>query len=177
MNAAATAIYLFCLALSREFAVQPRTVDEVLKERGLILFAAKEVRVDKVRWALWAGFWPTRAGRLVTTGFHPIETKKQARNLSGEVLVFCSEPAELRGWGDLALWSHWVNAQMARANPFVGYEGKNSRLSRVAAKPRALPLPLSNPMKVTLMFIDKKRRVQRTERHDVIELAHCPLRT
>jgi hypothetical protein len=153
-----------------------RTVDQVLKEQGLPLFAAKEARVDDKRWTLWAGFWPTRAGRLVTAGFHPIETKEQARKLSGEVLIYCSEPLELRGWGDLALWAYWVGIEMARSNPFRGMEGPNAKLLRVGPDPNAMSLPLRNPMKVTLVFLDRRGCVRQIERHAIIELATAPLR-
>jgi hypothetical protein len=177
MSSVTTAVYLLCLALSREFGVSnPCTVDEVLKEHGLPLFAAKEVRVEARRWTLWAGFWPTRAGRLVTAGFHPIETKEQARKLSGEVLVYCSEPAELRGWGDLLLWAHWVGVEMARATPLLGEERPNARFLRIGPDPKALSLSLKNPMKVTLVFIDKQGCVRHTTRYDLVELAHAPLR-
>jgi hypothetical protein len=177
MNPITAGVYLLCLALSRESSAgSPRTVDEVLKEHGLPLFAAKEVRVEGRRWALWAGFWPTRAGRLVTAGFRPIKTKQQARKLSGAVLVYCSEPAGVREWGDLMLLAHWVGAEMARATPSLGMEGPNAKFLRVGPQLKDLSLPLKNPMKVTLVFVDKRGRVRRTERHDIIELAHAPLR-
>ena len=180
MSPVTAAVYLLCLALSRDFGTStPRTVDEVLNEHGLPLHAAKEVWVEAPRWTLWAGFWPTRAGRLVTAGYHPIETKEQARKLSGEVLISCSEPAELRGRGDLLLWAHWVGARMARATPFLGREGPNARILRMGPDPasKAVPfLPLTNPMKLTLVFIDRRGQVYRTERHDIIELAHASQR-
>jgi len=177
MSPVTTAVYLLCLALSREFGTSnPRTVDEVLTEHGLPLYAAKEVRVEARRWTLWAGFWPTRAGRLVTAEFHLIDTKEQARKLSGEVLVYCSEPAEMRGCGDLLLGAHWLGIKMARAAPSVGNEGPNAKFSASVLTPRLFPLPLKNPMKVTLVFVDKQGHVRHTERHDIIELAHAPLR-
>lgn len=151
MNPVPTAVYLVCLALSREFSAgNPRTVDDVLRVHGLPLYAAKEVRVEAPRWTLWAGFWPTRASRLVMVGFHPIETKAQARKLSGEVLVYCSEAGKLRKRGDLLLWSSWVGARMARATPFLGYEGSKANFLRAGPRRRAFSLPLDNPMKITL---------------------------
>jgi hypothetical protein len=177
MSPVTAAVYLLCLALSRDFGTStPRTVDEVLKEHGLPLHAAKEVWVEAPRWTLWAGFWPTRAGRLVTAGYHPIETKEQARKLSGEVLISCSEPAELRGRGDLLLWAHWIGVEMARATPFLGNERPKGNVLRDGPTPKAFSLPLKNPMKVTLVFVDKTGHVRQTERHDIIELAHASRR-
>lgn len=176
MNPVITAVYLLCLALSRECSVSaPRTVEDVLKEHSLPLYAAKEVRIEARRWTLWDGFWPTRAGRLVTTGLHPIETREQARKLSGEVFVYCSEPAQLRGQGDLLLWAHHVGARMARATPLLGEEGPIMKFGRAAPHPRTFALPLKNPIKVTLVFVDKDGRVRHSERHDIIELADAPL--
>jgi hypothetical protein len=181
MNPVTTAAYLVCLAISRDLpASQPRTVDEILKEHGLPLFAAKDVRLDASRWTLWAGFWPARASRLVTTGLRPIETKEQACKLRGEVLIYCSEPEKLRGWGDLFLWLHSVGGEMARATPFLGREGPGKsvlRMGRDSATDVLPSLPLKNPIKVTLVFLDRRGRVSRTERHDIIELAHASLHT
>jgi hypothetical protein len=179
MNPVTAAAYLLCLGLSREFGTSnPRTVEEVLKEHGPLLFAASEVHVEARRWTRWAGFWPSRAGRLVTTGFHPVETQAQARKLSGNVMIYCSEPPELRGWGGLALWTHWVGAEMARANPAMGYEGPNRKFLRDGPFSQGFspPLPLKNPMKITLVFVDNDGHVRSTERHDIIELAHAQQR-
>jgi hypothetical protein len=174
MTSVTTAVYLLCLALCRQFAVSnPRTVDEVLKAHGLPLFAASEARVEAVRWQLWAGFWPTRASCLVTTAFHPIQTPGQARRLAGAVLLYCSEPVPWRRRGDLLLWAHWVGAEMARATPFLGAEGPDANVLRARLEPKAVPLPLKNPLKVTLVFVDQQGRVSHTARHDVIELAHA----
>src|SRR5262245_46074840 len=168
MSPVAAGVYLLCLALSREFAVSnPRTVEEVLKEHGLPLYAANEVRVEAKHWTLWAHFWPARAGRLVTTGFHSVETREQARKLQGEVLIYCSEPIPLQAWGDLLLGVHEVGRAMAQATPLLGAEGPEANFLRVGPKPRAISLPLKNPMKVTLVFLDKEGRVRQVERHDI----------
>ncbi len=171
MHSFTTAVYLLCLAFSREFVSTPHTVEQVLKEPGRQLFAAREARVESRRWTLWAGFWPTRAGRLVTVGFHPIETKEQARKLSDEVLIYCSEPAELRGRGNLLLWAYWTLEHMAQATPFLGSEGPNASYLRMRPAPLAPSLPLANPIKVTLMLVDRQGRVRHTERDDIIELS------
>lgn len=171
--------HLLCLALSRELAVShPRTVDEILKDPQVQLFAAKEVRVDALRWTLWSGYWPTHAGRLATKGFRWLENKKQAKKLSNEVLIYCSEPARWRGWGELTLWAHDLSAKMASATPLLGHEVPNAKPLRTVAdaKPWPASLPLTNPMKVTLVFLDRRGRVRRLERRDILELVHAPLK-
>jgi hypothetical protein len=108
-----------------------------------------------------------------------LKASEQARNLSGALLIYCREPAVLRRWGDLFLWAHSVGAKMTGATPFLGKEGPNSDLLRADPNPEtraATYLPLKNPMKVTLVFFDRQRRVYRTERHDVLELVYASLR-
>lgn len=165
MHALAVTVYLVCLALSREFtASSPHSVDEMIRDHGLPVFAANDARVENRRWVLWAGYWPTRAARLVTTGLHPVESKEEAQKLDGGVLFYCSEPAPWRSRGDLLLWTFWVGAKMARAAPYLDQEGPNARLKQQGAvnDPGNAPfLPLSNPMKCTLVFLDRRGRPDR----------------
>jgi hypothetical protein len=174
--AIAATICLLCLALYREFAVTgPRSLDDVFREHQPPLFAAREARVEKTRWTLGDGYWPYRAGRLVTVGFHAIETREQAQKLSGEVLIYCSEPAPMRGSGDLTLRVHGVDANMAQSSQFLGREGPNGKLLNAAPELLVRSLPLSRPIKVTLVFLDENGHVRRAERHEVIELVHAAL--
>jgi hypothetical protein len=117
---------------------------------------------------------PTRAGRLVTTGLRPIETEQQARKLTGMVLIYCSEPASLRGWGDLLLAVDYTGTKMARATPFLGYEGPKANFLQIGPdrKTGTLALPLKSPLNFTLVHVDRHGRIQRVERRDIIDLAH-----
>ncbi len=118
------------------------------------------------------GFLPTRAGRLVTSGLHPIETKAQVRKLAGGVLIYCSEPGKRRGMGDLLLWVDCVGTDMARATPFLGAQRANAKILRVGhdGQADALTLPLKSPLYFTLVHLDRRGHVQRIERRDIIEL-------
>lgn len=163
MNTFTIAVYLFGLAVARQSGTaEPHSINDVLKDHGLPLLAAKEAHVDAMCPALWAGFLPTIAGRLVTTGLHPVYTEEEARKLAGGVLIYCSEPAKLRRWVDLLLRAALLGAEMARATPFMGKE--------------AASLPFRYPLNFTLVFLDRHGRVRRVERRDIIELATDPQR-
>ena len=168
MNIFAAAFYYFCLALCREFGgTNPQTIDEVLKQHPLPIFAAQEAHIKGMRWKLWTGFWPTQAGRLMTDGYRAITTKEQLQNLKGGVLIYCSEPAPLRAYGDLVLWAGKANDDMARATPLLSRGGAFAGLAPIL-------VPFGNPMKVTLVHLDKQGHVLRSERRDIIEMRESP---
>ena len=154
MSPIATAVSLLILVLGHESAATPRTIDDVLKDRGLPLFAATDVRIQST----WDEMWPVRANRLVTTGFRTVENNEQMLRCAGEVLIYCAESGESRELGDLILRLHAIAEQMAHSSPQAG---------ELLGPPS---LPLKAPMKVALVFVDRQGRVRRLEQHAVIEL-------
>jgi hypothetical protein len=154
MSPIETAVSMLILVLGHESAATPRTIDEVLKDHGLPLFAATDVRIQST----WDEMWPVRANRLVTTGFRTVESKEQVKRCAGGVLIYCAESGESRELGDLILRLHAIAERMARSSPQAG---------ELLGPPS---LPLKAPMKVALVFVDKQGRVQRLERQAVVEL-------
>jgi hypothetical protein len=158
MSSVATAIYVAILLFGGEFANAPRSIDDVLKNHGLPLYAATSVQIQST----WDETWPARANRLITVGFRLIETEEQARKLSGGIIIYCSEPKSSRGLGDLILGLHATAENMARSSPMA---------KELLGPPT---IPLKAPMKVRLVFLDGRGGVKRTERRDIIELKSSP---
>jgi len=161
MTSVASAVYLAALLFGREFAIAPRSIDDVLKKHGLPLYAATTVQVQST----WDEMWPARADRLTTVGFRLIVTEEQARKLTGGVIIYCSEPRATRGLGDLILGLHATAENMNRSAP----------MARELLGPPSLPLKA--PMKVRLVFLDERGGVKRSERRDIIELKSAPAKT
>jgi hypothetical protein len=165
-------VYLLCLALSGDAGALP-TVGDLVKQQGLPLFAAKQVRVEALHWVPRPGQWPALASRLVTVGFHRIDTAAEACKVSGEVLISCSEPVPGGAWGNLVLWLHAVGGDLARATPFLGREGPGGNVLWNRPDPAAAPpLSLTAPVELTLAFVNGQGEVYRSERRQVLELAH-----
>jgi len=158
MSYAASAIYAAVLIFGHNHAANPRTIDDVVKEHSLPLFAATAVQSQTTRDELW----PASADRLITENFRIIETREQARKLSGGVLIYCAEPATSRALGDVILRLHATAQQMSRSSP---------EAAELLGPPT---LSLTSPMKVRLVYLDEHGRVRRSERHDVIELKGSP---
>jgi hypothetical protein len=157
MNLLSTAaiLCLTCVPATGDRA-PPLTVDDVLKARGLPLFAAQSARVEVVRQNRAAGPCGAPVSRLVTTDFRVIDSEQEARRLTNAVLIYCTESGERMAWGDLALWAS-VPSRMAQASPQLGYQG---------------PLPLASPIRIALAQVDRRGRIWRTETHTVTELVH-----
>jgi hypothetical protein len=150
-----TAVFLACMPAWQECG--PRTVADIVKAHGLPLFAAESARVEAIQPRAGTGPCAPRLGRLVTKGFRWIESEAEGRRLANVVLIYCTEPGEGRGWGDLALGAHSVGVRMMEASPLLGSTG---------------PLPLARPFRITLAHVDRDGRVLRTETHNIMELAH-----
>src|SRR5262245_20661308 len=153
MNSVASTIYAAVLIFGHNSAASPRSVDDLLKNHGLPLFAATTVRIQTTRDELW----PASADRLITDDFRMIKTRDEALKLSGGVLIYSAEPAASRALDDLILQIHAMAQQLARSSP---------EAAELLGPPS---LPLTSPLRVRLVYLDE-HGVRRSERHEVIEL-------
>jgi hypothetical protein len=127
------------------------TVQQLVKERGLPLLAARSAQVQ--------------GERLLAAGLDLVEGTAKPRDFEGRVLVYCED-----SWEALWLLTAVAEWKMARATPRLGQEGAGAKFLNIGPAGGGEPTPLLGPVRLLLVSVNARGLVRRTEAATVTEV-------
>jgi hypothetical protein len=132
---------------------KPATLGELIKSRGLPPYSARSVRFEN--------------DRLDVSGSDSVDRRGHQR-LRGRTLLYCDRSDTLVLGLAVIAW------KMKRAAPTVGREAPGTDLEQLLQENRPLLAPLTRPVPITLVTVDDRGVVRRTQTARVTQLRFLP---